>query len=154
LSRPNIFDNVNNKYVAPFPPEHPSIPPPEQDPQPGLEFLSVGDLARRSFDPPGFPEIATGQPQVLFDQIDRGSEIGQLLFGQRFQGSDPAHQTGPCVLMNTDDDAHVGNPVYDFVVGNPAPTHARQPPSMLMTFVYPIFCRLSAASADRNPPPQ
>jgi hypothetical protein len=25
---------------------------------------------------------------------------------------------------------------------------------MLITFVYPIFCKLSAARADRNPPPQ
>ena len=36
----------------------------------------------------------------------------------------------------------------------PARRQPRNPPSMEITFVYPIFCRLSAASADRYPPPQ
>lgn len=39
-------------------------------------------------------------------------------------------------------------------VGYPTANHPFQPPSIDSTFVYPIFCRLSATSAERNPPPQ
>src|SRR6267154_1837992 len=39
-------------------------------------------------------------------------------------------------------------------LGSPAPTQPLHPPSIDSTFVYPIFCKLSATSADRNPPPQ
>ena len=38
--------------------------------------------------------------------------------------------------------------------GRPAATQARNPPAIEVTFRYPIFCKLSAASAERNPPPQ
>src|SRR5437899_8726700 len=41
-----------------------------------------------------------------------------------------------------------------FVVGSSAAFHALKPPTMERTFLQPIFCRLSAASADRPPPPQ
>src|SRR5215469_6996559 len=44
--------------------------------------------------------------------------------------------------------------LYSFSVGNPAPIHFLQPPSIDSTFVYPIFCKLSADNAERNPPPQ
>src|SRR5579864_6264782 len=44
--------------------------------------------------------------------------------------------------------------LYPPVNGKPFSRHSRIPPSMEATFVYPIFCRASAASADRNPPPQ
>src|SRR6266496_2677350 len=39
-------------------------------------------------------------------------------------------------------------------VGAPACCHARQPPAIEVTFLYPIFWRLSADSAERKPPPQ
>src|SRR6266496_5606303 len=41
-----------------------------------------------------------------------------------------------------------------FVVGNPAAFQALKPPAIERTFLYPIFCKLSAASAERPPPPQ
>ena len=41
-----------------------------------------------------------------------------------------------------------------FSVGKPASVQERQPPSMEMQFLYPIFAKLSAASAERKPPPQ
>src|SRR6266849_9401769 len=43
---------------------------------------------------------------------------------------------------------------FPFSTGPPATCHARHPPAIDATFVYPIFCRLSAASAERKPPPQ
>jgi hypothetical protein len=35
--------------------------------------------------------------------------------------------------------------------GFPVPTQASKPPAMLLTFEYPIRCRVSAASAERAP---
>ena len=35
--------------------------------------------------------------------------------------------------------------------GFPVPTQASKPPAMLLTFEYPIRCRVSAASAERTP---
>ena len=35
--------------------------------------------------------------------------------------------------------------------GFPLPTQASKPPAMLLTFEYPIRCRVSAASAERAP---
>ena len=39
-------------------------------------------------------------------------------------------------------------------IGAPASFQARHPPAIDDTLVYPIFCRLSAESAERKPPPQ
>src|SRR6266851_8449410 len=44
--------------------------------------------------------------------------------------------------------------IQSFAVGKPASTQPRHPPSIDSTFIYPIFCKSSATSADRNPPPQ
>ena len=41
-----------------------------------------------------------------------------------------------------------------FSSGSFASFQPRYPPSIEMTLVYPIFWRLSAAKAERNPPPQ
>src|SRR5579863_2581249 len=43
---------------------------------------------------------------------------------------------------------------YSLTVGSPASSHPLHPPSIDSTLVYPIFCKLSATSAERNPPPQ
>src|SRR5436190_12452918 len=41
-----------------------------------------------------------------------------------------------------------------FATGRPCSFHARIPPASDRTFSYPIFCKLSATSAERLPPPQ
>src|SRR5438046_2094659 len=41
-----------------------------------------------------------------------------------------------------------------FSTGPPDSVQALQPPAMERTWRYPIFCRLSAARAERKPPPQ
>src|SRR5579863_3934028 len=43
---------------------------------------------------------------------------------------------------------------YSLTVGSPASSQPLHPPSIDSTLVYPIFCKLSATSAERNPPPQ
>ena len=43
---------------------------------------------------------------------------------------------------------------FPFSSGYAFSRHSRIPPSIEITFLYPIFCRLSAASAERKPPPQ
>jgi hypothetical protein len=42
----------------------------------------------------------------------------------------------------------------DFSSGYFFSRHSRIPPSIEITLVYPIFCKLSAANAERKPPPQ
>ena len=68
-----------------------------------------------------------------------------------------------CVLLRftslgmTDGKLHEDLLVFDcayFVVAKPAAFQALKPPAMERTFLYPIFCKLSAASAERPPPPQ
>jgi len=42
-----------------------------------------------------------------------------------------------------------GGAVSYFVSGNPFSRQTRMPPSIESTFLYPIFCKLSAASTER-----
>src|SRR5208283_3398780 len=87
------------------------------------------------------------------DAIER-SAVSWLTLAQQSHGCGKASTAALAPPNRFEDTNRRSLCFHSLVTGYPFFLHSRMPPSIEATFVYPIRWRLSAASAERNPPPQ
>src|SRR6185437_7686342 len=102
----------------------------------------------RAYDELFQPVAAPGQG---LDHDKAKEPLQPLRLPERLAAQNPIQLSCHPLFMRTGNSAFR---THDYSNSIPETFKAFHPPSSEMGFLYPIFCRLSATKADRNPPPQ